>query len=146
MLRLPATFAAGCGSDGGESDDVVVGATVDETSDVECETRKTTTTTEPPGTPVEEAEGLCKAGDVGDEGHSMVFDTEGEDDLSGDTIEDVACVLLYLEIPESVVARIDGTRALDGMQSATWEGAGEEWTATWNYHPSSGMNLIIEQM
>ena len=54
-------------------------------------------------------------------------------------------MLTQLEIPSSVVSRIDATRALDGMQNTTWSAGDEEWSATWNYHPDSGMTLIVEQ-
>lgn len=85
----------------------------------------------------------CGAGDLGDEGYSLVMDTQGDDDLAAgqDSYEDVACVVAKLDIPDSVVARIDATRALDGMQSATWG----EFGASWTYHPDNGLDLIVTE-
>jgi hypothetical protein len=95
-------------------------------------------------TPLEEARGYCAPGDtdlaLGDEGRSMTITGAGH--YSGADIEDVACVLDQLDIPDSVVARIDSTRALDGMQEASWD----DFTAVWTYHPDDGLNLIIEDV
>jgi hypothetical protein len=91
-------------------------------------------------TKIEKIAETCEmTGNVADEGHTIAFDTEGEEDSSGDAIEDVACVLAGLDIPASVVERIDNTRALDGMQDAEWDG----YSAQWNYHPDNGMWMIV---
>ena len=50
-------------------------------------------------------------------------------------------VLVALDTPDSVVNRMSNTRALDGMQEATWG----DFEATWTYHPDDGLDLIIEQ-
>ncbi len=55
------------------------------------------------------------------------------------TIDDITCVMDELEAPESVLAQMGSTRALDGMQSATWS----TYKATWTYHPDDGLDLII---
>jgi hypothetical protein len=34
---------------------------------------------------------------------------------------------------------MESTRALDGMQSATWS----SYEVTWTYHPDDGLDLII---
>lgn len=82
----------------------------------------------------------CSAGELADDDHTLMLDMMGEDYGSGsETIEDVACVLAALDAPSAVAYRMDGTRALDGMQSATW-GA---YSATWTYHPDDGLDLII---
>jgi hypothetical protein len=44
-------------------------------------------------------------------------------------------------VPESVTAQMDGTRALDGRQPASWDG----YTASWTFHPDSGFDLIITE-
>lgn len=79
--------------------------------------------------------------DLQDEGKSLTFDTEGNDDAagSGDTIDDVACVLNGLDCPDYVIDHMDATRALDGMQTDTWKGVKARWT----YHPDEGMVLIL---
>jgi hypothetical protein len=64
----------------------------------------------------------------------------GEDIGTGTaTVDDVVCVLDELEAPKSVLAQMSSTRALDGMQSATWS----EYEVTWNYHPADGLDLIV---
>jgi hypothetical protein len=35
---------------------------------------------------------------------------------------------------------MEQTRALDGRQQDTWGG----YTASWSYHPDSGMELIVQ--
>lgn len=90
---------------------------------------------------------------IGDEGRSVEIQTLdadaillaelGREDTSaaGATLEEVGCILDRLDTPDSVIARMDSTRALDGMQDATWDG----YAAVWTYHPDDGLNLIIEQ-
>lgn len=115
---------------------------------------RTTTTTRPAprGTKIEKAAADCADTQdfgpevvdlVGDEGHSISFDTRGSDDYTEPAVsyETVACVLLVLDVPDSVVGRMDATRALDGMVTADWD----EFTATWTYHPDAGMHLIVEE-
>jgi hypothetical protein len=104
----------------------------------------TTTTTEPEyETFMYEVAAVTEAGEVGDDGTSITFDTEGEEDYSGDTIEGVAAALIMLGTPDHVIARMDQTRALDGTQDATWEYDGVDYAAFWNYHPDSGVNLTV---
>lgn len=92
-------------------------------------------------TPIEAARARCGATGVGDNGRSIVLDTQGDEESTGDTIDVVGCVLGNLGISDSLVARIQATRALDGAQSGEWDG----FTATWSYHPDSGMTIIVEQ-
>lgn len=90
--------------------------------------------------PIQEAAETCFVEtNLGDDGSSITFDTEGTEDYSGDDYSDVACTLEALNVPDHVVAQMDSTRALDGTLSATWD----EFEASWNYHPDSGMNLTI---
>ncbi|MSR99272.1 hypothetical protein FYJ28_10615 [Arthrobacter sp. BL-252-APC-1A] len=77
--------------------------------------------------------------ELGDEGQSLSMDTEGEES-SGASYSDVVCVLDELGMPDSVSSRMSNTRALDGRQEAQWG----EFSATWGYHPDSGMNVVIE--
>jgi hypothetical protein len=76
---------------------------------------------------------------LADQGRTLSFDTEGEEDVSGDSVVDVACVLLFLKAPSYVITQIDNTRALDGMQRARWG----PFRASWTYHPDNGLNIII---
>ncbi|USQ75659.1 hypothetical protein [Ornithinimicrobium cryptoxanthini] len=78
-------------------------------------------------------------GEIADEGHTLFFDTEGEEDTTGDSPFDVACVLLALDTPSAVIRHMDTTRALDGTQTDEWG----DLHARWTYHPNVGMNLTI---
>jgi hypothetical protein len=55
------------------------------------------------------------------------------------------CVLTRLEAPRAVVARVEVTRALDGMQEASWSGPDGSYEAFWNYHSDSGLNITIAE-
>ncbi len=76
---------------------------------------------------------------VGDEGQSVSMDSVGEES-EGAEYADILCVLNELDVPDSVLNRINSTRALDGRQTADWD----NFTASWGYHPNSGANIIIE--
>ncbi|MBP8880676.1 MAG: membrane lipoprotein lipid attachment site-containing protein [Dermatophilaceae bacterium] len=78
-------------------------------------------------------------GDLADGGKTLLFDTKGKEDITGDRLEDVVCVLSKLGIPKSVTAHMDATRALDGQQTDEWDGI----KARWSYHPDSGMRLTL---
>jgi len=89
---------------------------------------------------IEEAAESCGVErNVGDDGSSITFDTEGDEDFAGDSIADVACVLAFVETPDRVVSQIEQTRALDGTLKASWN----DYEAFWNYHPDNGMNLTV---
>lgn len=77
--------------------------------------------------------------DVMDKGKSLKLQTEGEESF-GTTVVTVVCVLDELDAPESLFTKLESTRALDGTQSADWSG----FTASWTYHPDSGLNIIVE--
>ncbi|WP_033338880.1 hypothetical protein [Catenuloplanes japonicus] len=51
----------------------------------------------------------------------------------------LSCVLDELKAPESVRSQIAQTRALDGRQQATWG----DFSASWTYHPDSGLDMIV---
>lgn len=76
---------------------------------------------------------------IGDAGRTLTLDSQGEKNTSGLSWTDIECALDRTKMPESVRGRLNMTRALDGVQSASWD----SYTATWNYHPDSGLNLII---
>lgn len=78
---------------------------------------------------------------VGDKGASLTIDTEGKDDSSGASLEDMACILEELKVPDSVVAKMDATSAMQGRQTAAWDSV----EASWTYHPDSGVKVIITQ-
>jgi hypothetical protein len=72
----------------------------------------------------------------GDGGHSVHLGTKGSDKV---TIEEMACVLNGLDIPDAVVSQIDKTTAMQGVQTATWG----EFSAKWTYHPDNGLDIIV---
>lgn len=93
---------------------------------------------------IETAAGKCDSAgkegiSLGDKGASLTIDTKGEDDLSGASWDDATCVLQALKVPDSVVAQMNTTSALQGRQTAAWD----EVEASWTYHPDSGVQLII---
>ena len=64
----------------------------------------------------------------------LLHDADG---ISGDAF---GCVLDEVAMPEFDRARIDSTRALDGMVTAEWDG----YRAAWTYHPDDGLRITIE--
>lgn len=90
--------------------------------------------------PLKTASTECTTGTLADENQTLVIDMAGEDYGSGTaTYADVECVLDKLEAPQSILAKMGSTRALDGMQTADWSG----YEATWTYHPDNGLDLIL---
>lgn len=82
----------------------------------------------------------CDTGEVGDEGWSLTIGTKGENDSFGDSYEGLLCVIEAINMPDSTLNRMASTRSLDGTVTDDWDGI----RASWNYHPNSGMNLILE--
>ncbi len=76
---------------------------------------------------------------VMDEGASLQLSTTGKES-SGASYTEVICVLEELDVPDSVVARFGTTRALDGQQTADWNG----FSASWGYHPDTGLDVVVE--
>ena len=81
------------------------------------------------------AEGIS----VMDEGSSISMQTAGSESTGASHV-DVTCVLVKLKTPESVLSRIDSTRALDGRQTADWD----QFSASWGYHPDNGLDIVVE--
>ncbi len=78
---------------------------------------------------------------LGDGGKSLTVNTKGNDDTDGASIEDLTCVLGAVETSDSVIARMNTTRALDGVQQGSWKNL----EASWSYHPDSGFNLVLTE-
>lgn len=90
--------------------------------------------------PLSDARNACSGGRLADDDHTLVLDMVGKEPDSGHlTTDTVSCVLGELRTPQSILARMDSTRALDGMQSASWS----DFEATWTYHPDDGLDVII---
>lgn len=78
---------------------------------------------------------------LGDEGTSMVISRVLAEEDPGATWNQLSCVFVKVDIPDAVVSHIEGTRALDGRQQASWDG----FEASWTYHPDDGLNLILRE-
>lgn len=99
---------------------------------------------EPSDTRLETAAELARGGEsafvtVTDEGHTLVIDGAGEVPGSGAEVETIATVLVELDATDAVLTRMSSTRALDGMQEASWDGL----TASWTFHPDEGLDIIV---
>jgi hypothetical protein len=74
-----------------------------------------------------------------DAGRTLSIDGMGAEHVGAD-FDTIKCILDELGAPQSVWARMENTRALDGTQDATWG----SFTARWTYHPESGIQIVIE--
>ena len=78
---------------------------------------------------------------VGDETYAS-FSFGPEDAVKPSLIQEALTGLLgELGFPGGTLARMDITRALDGMQTATGDGV----VASWTYHPDQGLSIVIER-
>ncbi|QUX31114.1 hypothetical protein KGD83_11840 [Nocardiopsis akebiae] len=96
------------------------------------------------GNPFEGAVEVCglynrPTASIGDEGRSLDLDNRGATDSAGISVAELHCVLDELEAPDSVVSQMEQTRALDGRQSAEWNGI----QASWAYHPDTGLDVLL---
>lgn len=95
-----------------------------------------------PDTPLRHAFSACHSGDLADSDHTLVIDTAGKAyDTGSDTVDGLMCTLGEIGTPRSVIAQMERTRALDGMQTADWDAFGASWT----YHPDDGVDVIITE-
>jgi BspA type Leucine rich repeat region (6 copies) len=75
-----------------------------------------------------------------DAGQTLKFSYTGKYSsymASAASYADVSCTLSVMKAPSFVTSQIDTTRALDGLQRATW---GKN-SAFWTYHPDNGLNI-----
>lgn len=75
------------------------------------------------------------------QGEPTTFNPANYGKVTGLSAEDMACVLSAVSVPDSVVSQMDATRALDGMQKASWD----KFSASWTYHPDNGLNVILTE-
>ena len=98
-------------------------------------------TTAAPKPPLEAAYGECISGKgwktltLGDEGRSLIIDTGSE----YGPIEGLACVLSELETSQAIVAQMESTTALMGVQEADDDSMHYQFS----YHPDNGINMVI---
>jgi hypothetical protein len=76
--------------------------------------------------------------DVLDSDHTLTIHGDG-DEATGLHMDSIGCLLGEVDVTGAVVERMDRTRALDGMQDATWG----DYSASWTYHPDDGLNVVI---
>ena len=75
-----------------------------------------------------------------DNGTTLKFDYTGKYHpyiASAGSYADVTCALAVMKAPSFVTSQIETTRALDGLQKATWGKVSSFWT----YHPDNGLNI-----
>jgi hypothetical protein len=132
VVAVIATSIGGSDNDGGPSAVDVLADRVDQQPPLQRAVATCDPTADEPGIRSDQLQ-------VGDEGRSVSIDGAGL--ASGPPIETVACVLRQIDVPDSVISRMDNTRALDGTQTAEWD----DYWASWTYHPDDGLNVVIEQ-
>ena len=92
---------------------------------------------------IQDAYDACGAESAGaliaDEASTLIIDTQGDDDTDGVDYETVGCLLAELDTPERVTQTMNSTRALDGRVTDSWD----SFTASWSYHPDTGLDLVI---
>lgn len=99
----------------------------------------------PAGTPMKDAAKACDVPGtsrwiaLGDGGRSISMKSDGEKSEGAD-LSQIMCVLAELDTPDSVISRMDSTRALDGRQAAEWN----DLSASWSYHPDDGLDIVVE--
>ncbi len=94
--------------------------------------------------PLEEAYASCELEsavgiELRDDGKTITFDSKGEEDLTGASIVEIACILSELDMPSSISSHIDQTTSMDGRQSESWNGK----TISWSYHPDRGLDGVL---
>lgn len=76
---------------------------------------------------------------VADEGRSLTFDMQGDDDAGGADIGDIVCLFTELGMPSSVRSHIEQTTSVDGRQTQTWG----DVDVSWSYHPDRGLDGVL---
>ncbi|MDT0532305.1 hypothetical protein RM555_25215 [Micromonospora sp. DSM 115977] len=76
--------------------------------------------------------------ELGDEGRTLTLRSSGKED-AGLTWAQLECFWTALEVPDSIRAEIETTRALDGRQTGEWNGK----RASWTYHPDNGLRMVV---
>ena len=87
---------------------------------------------------------------LGDGGKTLQLDGAGKDDRSlrdGEMVtspgklsaSDLGCALGTIGTSDAAIARMESTRAMDGMQEFAEDG----FTYVWTFHPDSGLDIIV---
>ena len=91
----------------------------------------------------EEYPGAWEWCELADDGSYLTIDTNPYDEdeyISLDARDMVGDINKELGFPESVMARMDNTRNMDGMQDYE----GKDVRAQWTFHPNRGLIVIYE--
>lgn len=72
-----------------------------------------------------------------DEG-GLTMESQG-DESPGTSYENILCVLDDLEIPDSILRRIQNTNSTMGLVEGSWG----VYEASWSYHPDNGLAIYI---
>lgn len=76
---------------------------------------------------------------LADDGTTLIFDMKGEEDTSGGSEFNLACVLNELNTPERITTHMSQTTSLDGRQTAEWD----DFEVSWSYHPKRGLDAVF---
>jgi hypothetical protein len=84
-------------------------------------------------TQIEQAREDCRlpASAVGDDGRTLIVDHKGEDDTDGISMDQLVCVLTALDVTDALVAQMGATRAMDGVQTGSWDGHTAVFMSMW---------------
>lgn len=110
------------------------------------------TSTAPAPSLIQQASHSCRLDNsdyatLGDAGYTITMEggpkniNSATDYFKGLSDGQIVCVLSALSVPDSVVSQMDATRAMDGMQKASWDNI----SATWTYHPDDGLRIILAE-
>lgn len=126
------------------------------TSEASSPTASTATTSAPAESLIHQARHSCRLDSsvfseyatLGDSDHTMTMKGAPEDPTYANILKvtglrdtDFECVFTAVAMPDSVFSQISATRALDGMQKASWD----KFSATWTYHPDNGLRVILTE-
>lgn len=86
----------------------------------------------------------AKFSSLEDGGKTLTMDSVGKFTIidTGASVLDMFCVLDQLKAPSFVESQISNTRAIDGMQEASWG----KFRAFWNYHPDDGASITFTSL
>ncbi|MFC3493199.1 hypothetical protein [Glycomyces rhizosphaerae] len=79
---------------------------------------------------------------VEDDGKTMIIERALAEEDPGIGWDELGCLFEELEMPDSVLSRVQSTNSFSGIVDDEWPG----FTAFWTYHRDSGLHMTIEQV
>lgn len=79
---------------------------------------------------------------VEDGGFTLIIKRAMAEEDPGIGGEELGCLFEALQIPASVVSRVQTTSSLSGLQDGEWDG----FTAFWTFHVEEGLHMTISQL